>query len=596
MRALLLALTLTSSLYAAPPTPADAERFVRDADTQLRRLWVAQNRAEWAKQTNITAATERAAAKAGAAAMSWITRAIKSARRFDPLLHTLDPAVARQLKLLRLAGQPAPDSAAKAKQLAAVMTGMDAEYGKAKACVAGARCRDLGELDNLLTTSQDPKVLLEAWLGWHDAAGRTLRPMYPRFVALANEGARAIGFADVGEMWRSGYDMPPDEFQRTIEGLWEQVRPLYEALHCYTRRRLGEQYGAEVVSPTGPIPAHLLGNMWAQDWTALATRLEPQPGLARTDTTGALVEQRADAIWMVKLAERFFTSLGMEPLPSTFWERSMLTKPAGREVVCHASAWDVEINNDLRIKMCIKPNHSDLITVHHELGHNYYYNHYYREPVLFQQGANDGFHEAIGDTLALSVTPDYLRTVGLLPEGGGRDASLNQLMSSALDKVAFLPWGLLVDKWRWDVFAGRIPPERYTEHWWALRRQYQGVVPPVARADAGLFDPGAKYHVASNTPYARYFLATILQFQFHRALCKAKGHTGPLHACSIYGSAEAGKPFRELLRMGAKQPWQDALAVVTGGERAMDATALLDYFAPLRTWLDAQNEGQACGW
>ena len=604
---ILLVLTLSSPVGSARPpnkvTPTEAGAFVTKADAELRRLWVAQSKADWAKQTNITPETEAAAAAAGSAAMTWITSAIKKARRFESLLGTgrLAPEVERQLVLLRVAGQPAPDDAVKTQALAEVMAGMDAEFGKAKACDPAGRCRDLGELDELLSTvasqGADPAALETAWRQWHDTIGRTLAPMYPRFVELANEGARAIGYLDVGHMWRSGYDMTPDEFEATYRSLWEQVKPLYAALHCYVRRRLTERFGEVVVPKDRPIPAHLLGNMWAQDWTYLFPLLEPFPGRPRVDATPALVAQGYDAVRMVKLAETFFTSLGMDPLPKTFWERSMFVKPEGREVVCHASAWDVEYANDLRIKMCIEPNHSDLITIHHELGHNYYYNHYYTAPVLFQTGANDGFHEAIGDTLALSVTPAYLKQVGLLDSVPADDeGAVNQLMYLALDKVAFLPWGLLVDQWRWDVFSGRTGPADYTARWWELRRELQGVAPSGDRGTEGLFDPGAKYHVASNTPYARYFLSTILQFQFHRALCKARGHTGPLHTCSIYGSSEAGKPLREMLRLGASRPWQEALSVVAPGERAMDPGALLAYFAPLKRWLDAQNEGHRCGW
>ncbi|MEO8197964.1 MAG: M2 family metallopeptidase, partial [Thermoanaerobaculia bacterium] len=277
-----------------------------------------------------------------------------------------------------------------------------------------------------------------------------------------------------------------------------------------------------------------------------------------------------------------------------FWTRSMFLKPRDREVVCHASAWDVDQKDDLRIKMCIQVNEDDFSTIHHELGHNYYQRAYNDKTTLFLDSANDGFHEALGDTVALSVTPAYLQTLGLIDKEPPADADIALLLQKALDKVAFLPFGLIIDKWRWEVFSGEVSPEHYNQAWWDLKLKYQGVVPPAARSEAD-FDPGAKYHVPGNTPYMRYFLADVLQFQFQRALCQAAGEKGPLHRCSIYGSKVAGEKLAAMMAMGASKPWPDALEALTG-QRQMDASAILDYFAPLQTWLDSQNQGQVCGW
>jgi peptidyl-dipeptidase A len=580
------------------PTVEEARAFVQQMDADLRRLSVAQSLAEWAKQTDITDEHEQAAAKAGAEYSTYLTRAIKASRRFDPIMGELDPDTRRQIMLLRLNGQPAPDDPAQADELALVSTQMDAEYGKGKVCTgegAKQKCQTLADLEEIFTSSRDPKSLLAAWKGWHDTVGHIERPMYIRFVELANAGARGVGFKDVGEMWRSGYDMPPDAFIAETERLWGQVEPLYKQLHCYTRRKLSAKYGKDVVPPDGPIPAHLLGNMWAQEWTNIYPELEPYKGKPSPNVTKTLKAKKYTPEKMVKLAESFFTSLGFDPLPATFWERSMFVKPPGKEAVCHASAWDPNYNGDVRIKMCIKVNHEDLVTIHHELGHNYYQWYYRTLPMVYQSGAHDGFHEAIGDTLVLSVTPDYLKKVGLLTKvAKDPQAVIDYQLFVALDKVAFLPWGLLVDRWRWDVFAGKVGPDQYNQHWWDLRLKYQGVAPPVPRA-AEDFDPGAKYHVPGNTAYTRYFLSYILQFQFHRALCKKAGHQGPLHECSIYGSKEAGEAFKAMLAMGASKPWPDALEAMTG-ERQMDASAMLEYFAPLMAWLEEQNKGQQCGW
>ena len=397
----------------------------------------------------------------------------------------------------------------------------------------------------------------------------------------------------MGEVWRSRYDMSPADLEKEIDRLWGQVKPLYDALHCHVRAKLHEKYG-DKVPETGAIPAHVLGNMWAQDWANLYPMLEPYPGEASIDVTEALQKKGYDELKMVKAGEAFFVSMGLNPLPETFWERSMFVKPEGREVVCHASAWDVDYNNDLRIKMCIKINHEDFVTIHHELGHDYYYNNYYQMPVLFQAGAHDGFHEAIGDAIALSITPGYLKEVGLLDEISANEKGvINKQMQDALQKIAFLPFGKLIDQWRWDVFAGKIGPDRYNAGWWDLRERVQGIKAPNERTE-DQFDPGAKYHIPANVPYLRYFLAHILQFQFHKAMCEAAGHEGPLHTCSVYNNKEAGKKLQAMLAMGASKPWPDALEKLTG-TRQMDGSALIEYFKPLQTYLEQQNEGRTCG-
>jgi peptidyl-dipeptidase A len=421
-----------------------------------------------------------------------------------------------------------------------------------------------------------------------------MRPKYARMVELANQGARDAGFSDVGDMWRSGYDMPPAEFGAEMDRLWEQVRPLYVSLHAYVRWKLQEKYGKTLVPDDGPIPAQLLGNLWAQDWTNLYPLLAPANADPGYDLTAILKAKNASAVDMVHDAERFFTSLGFAPLPQTFWERSMFTRPRDRDVVCHASAWDIDYRDDVRVKVCLEQTADDFTTIHHELGHNFYQRAYKNQPPLFANGANDGFHEAIGDTIALSVTPAYLKEIGFIETVPPPSADIELLLKRALDKVAFLPFGLMIDKWRWEVFSGQIKSADYDKSWWEMKREYQGVAPPGPRSEAD-FDPGAKYHVAGNVPYMRYFIAAVLQYQFHRALCKEAGYAGPLDRCSIYGNKAAGAKLNKMLEMGASKPWPDELEVLTG-ERQMDATAILDYYAPLKKWLDQQNQGHHVGW
>ncbi len=573
------------------PTAEDATKFMDELEVDLLDLWIAHERAEWVKATHITYDTDLLAARANEAVMEFVGRKAEEAKQFEGL--TLDDVLKRKFDLFKLSlSLPAPSDDAQRKELAKIASEIQSIYGKGKYCPDGAKdkCRDLGELSATLGTSRDYDELLEAWQGWRTIS-IPMREKFVRFVDLANKGAKEMGFDDLGTLWKSRYDMPPDMFETELKRLWFQVEPLYRQLHCLIRTRLSEKYGADKVPAKGPIPAHLLGNMWSQEWANLFDLVTPEEATA-FDLTKVLVDKGLDEKAVVKQAEAFFVSLGLDPLPDTFWERSMFVKPKDREVVCHASAWDVDWKDDLRIKMCIKIDAEDFTTVHHELGHNYYQRAYKHQPALFTNSANDGFHEALGDVLALSVTPAYLVKIGYIDEEP--PDSLNPLMARALEKIAFLPFGLIVDKWRFDVFSGKVEPDAYNAHWWKLRKKYQGIVPPVERTEKD-FDPGAKYHVPANVPYTRYFLAAILQFQFHRALCKIAGHEGPLHTCSIYGNKEVGKRINDMMKMGVEKPWPEALKALTGEEK-MDATAIIDYFKPLFDWLKEQNKGVICGW
>jgi len=601
----------SSAPAGAAPTVDEAVAFVKEVDDNLRRLWVARDTANWVNETYITDDSEALAAANEEATAEYVGQAVHRAHRFDAIAAQLPADVARMLHLLTLTQTvPAPGDPARRAELATIESWMTSAYGKAQYCPPhdspllryrkadkGEKvepCLHLDELSDVLGKSRRPEELTEAWRGWYSSAA-PMKGKYARYVELANEGARDLGFADVGAMWRSRFDMSPADFEADVERLWSEVKPLYDELHCYVRARLQEQYGKARVPDHAPIPAELLGNLWAQDWGNLLDRVAPYPHEPSLDVSRKLASGHWDARRMVQQGERFFTSLGFDPLPATFWERSLLVRPRDRDVVCHASAWDVGWDGDLRVKMCIRPTEEDFVTIHHELGHDFYFQRYFRLPMLFQQGANDGFHEAIGDTMALSVTPQYLKGLGLLdavPQGDhGR---INQQMKMALDKIAFLPFGLLLDKWRWDVFAGKVAPADYESSWLALTEKYQGVRPPVARTPDD-FDPGAKFHVASSNTYVIYFLARIYQFQFHKALCAAAGYTGPLDQCSIHDDKAAGAKLMAMLALGQSKPWPDAMEAVGAGRKA-DAGPMLEYFEPLMRWLKEKNRGQSCGW
>ena len=573
-------------------TPEEARKFIDEAEQKLLVLGVDASRADWIKSTYITDDTEAISAKLDERSIAATVDYAKKSTRFDGL--KLDPVTARKIKLLKLSLTIAtPSDPKESEELTRITSGMEGTYGKGKYCPSGPEsCQDIEDLTKLFAESRDAQKLRDAWTGWH-AIARPMRRDFVRYVELANKGAKQLGFADNGAMWRSKYDMEPDAFAQELDRLWDQVRPLYVSLHAYVRSRLREKYG-ELVPAAGPIPAHLLGNIWAQSWENIYPLVAPPNADPGYDLTQLLTRRNTDWKAMVKYGESFFGSLGFDPLPETFWQRSLFLKPRDREVVCHASAWDVDAVDDLRLKMCIQITGEDFYTIHHELGHNFYQRAYSKQPPSFRDSANDGFHEAVGDTIALSITPEYLVKIGLLDKAPDTSKDIGLLLSRALDKIAFLPFGLVIDQWRWKVFSGQIPPDQYNQSWWQLRLKYQGIAPPVTRTEAD-FDPGAKYHVAANVPYMRYFLADILQFQFHRALSQAASCTGPLNRCSIFGNRAAGARLNAMLEMGQSRPWQEALEKIAG-TREMDASAIRDYFAPLQKWLDEQNRGKPVGW
>lgn len=589
----------TKAAVAAPAasaqvTAADAIAFITEAEAELAALSLEANRAEWIYSNFITEDTASLSATVNEKVTATSVRLATEAAKFANV--ELDAVNARKLNMLRSAiVLPSPMDPAKNAELAGIVAELNGLYGKGKYCLSDGRCLTQPELSALMAESRDPALLKEIWAGWRDIA-KPMRPLFEREVVLANEGARDLGYANLSELWRSQYDMAPDAFSGELDRLWGQVKPLYDSLHCYVRGELNEQYGDEVVPKTGPIPAHVLGNMWAQQWGTVYPLVAPKDADPGYDVTELLAAKGYDEHKMVEQAESFFTSLGFDKLPDTFWSRSLFVQPKDRDVVCHASAWDLDNEDDIRIKMCIQKTAEDFTVIHHELGHNFYQRAYKNQPFIFKNSANDGFHEAIGDTIALSITPKYLQQIGLLEQVPDASKDIGLLLRQALDKVAFLPFGLMIDQWRWKVFNGEITPQNYNQAWWDLRLKYQGVMAPVERTEAD-FDPGAKYHVPGNVPYTRYFLAHILQFQFHRSLCDIAGDKGPVHRCSIYGNQDAGTKLDQMLQMGASKPWPEALAVVTGS-KDMDASAVLDYFAPLKTWLDKENNdaGRTCGW
>ncbi len=616
----------TQGSATATSVDKDADAFVARVNKEIKATYPDLTAAQWLSSTYINDDSQRVAAKANERFLGQLNGWIKAAKQFEG--QKMSPESARAILLLKLStSMPPPSDPEKLAELTRIASKMEGDYGAGKSCTGtgdGKVCRDIGELSEVLAKNRDYQAQLDAWQGWHTIS-QPMRKDYVRFVELVNEGAKEMGFADAGEMWRSGYDMTPAEIAAETDRLWGQVKPLYEDLHCYTRTKLQTKYGpGKGAVSGGMLPAHLMGNMWQQDWGNLWDVLEPYQGAGSLDINSALqgweqsnlsatrakiagdatpeklvaAEREAQLLTAKKMTQRaedYYVSLGMPKLPESYWQKTQFIQPRDRDVVCHASAWDMTMDGDVRTKMCIKPSEEEFTTIYHELGHIYYYLAYNNQPPLFQTGAHDGFHEAIGDTIVLGMTPKYLQSIGLLDaQQQSNEALINAQMRMALAKVSFLPFGLMIDRWRWGVFDGSIKPDAYNKAWWELKAKYQGVAPLTARGEE-FFDPGAKYHVPGNTPYTRYFLSHILQFQFYKSLCDAAGHKGPLYECSFYGNKEAGQKYWAMLGKGSSQPWQKTMKELTGGEK-MDASAVLEYFAPLQTWLKQQNEGQSCGW
>ena len=594
----ILVLSSCSKEQPSALTESDVEAFLQRVELEDKTLGPIVSSAYWIGSNFITYDSQKVVADYGKRYQLLALERARQASAFDGVEVSAENR--RKLNLIKSSFvMPSPLDDELAGEISAISAELDAMYGSGQHCFADDDCYDLEAFENIIDNSRDPAELLKAWEGWRNI-GKPMKEMYLRMVEIGNQGANDLGYDGLTDLWFSQYDMPADEFLEETDRVWEELKPLYDALHCHVRDELSNYYGEDIVSKTGSLPAHVLGNMWGQSWSNIYDLVytPSSSSNSKIDLTSILKEKDIDEIEMVKIAENFFISLGFEPLSESFWERSLFVKPQDRNVVCHASAWDIDSEiNDLRIKMCIERNAEDFSVIHHELGHIFYYQAYSHLPDIFQSGANDGFHEAVGDLLTLSITPDYLKKIDMVSEEEARQANadpISLLMQQALDGVVSVPWTLMLDKWRAKVFTGETNPEELNNSWWELREFYQGIGAPADRG-ADAFDPGAKYHIPGNTPYTRYYLAKILQYQFHESLCTQMGFEGPLHECSIYDNELAGAKLRAMLALGQSQDWQTALEALTGA-RELSGKSMLNYYQPLKDWLDIQNAERTCGW
>jgi len=578
-------------------TKEDLDNFILEVEKEYKEEGPVISSASWISSNFITYDSQKVIADYGT---RYTLKSLETSRRAADFNNVdTSPEQKRMLNILKSSFvMPPPFDTDLAKELSEITTSLEAMYGNGEYCYEDGHCFDLEGFEAIIDKSRNPNQLLSAWRGWHEI-GKPMKPMYMRMVEIGNQGSKDLGYEGLSDLWFSKYDMPAQDFLNETDRVWEEVKPLYDALHCHARAKLNDYYGDDIVSKSGPLPVHLLGNMWGQSWSNIYDIIYTENSKSNSvDVTKIIEDKSLSEIEMVEYAEDFFISIGFEPLPDTFWERSLFVKPKDRAVVCHASAWNLDpANNDLRIKMCIEKNEEDFITIHHELGHIFYYQAYNHLPYLFQGGANDGFHEAFGDLLTLSITPDYLMNIGFISEDEAANAKqdpIGLLMKQALEGVVVVPWALMLDKWRSGVFNGEIDESNLNSSWWNLREYYQGISTSGERSEE-YFDPGAKYHIPGNTPYTRYYLARIMQYQFHEALCKEMGFEGPLHECSIYGNKVAGEKIISTMALGESQPWQDTFENLTGS-RKLSGKSILNYYAPLKDWLDDQNKDRTCGW
>ena len=596
---LILIIIVTSCAPSSEQTLSnqDLEEFLANVELENKKDGPVIYSASWISSNFITYDSQKVIADYGTKSTLKSLERSREAASFDGLDTSKENQ--RMLNILKSSFvMPPPLDEELASELSEITTSLEAMYGSGEYCFDGEECYDLEAFESIIDNSRDPKELLRAWEGWHEI-GKPMKPMYMRMVDIGNQGSVDLGYEGLSDLWFSKYDMPAEDFLDDTDRVWSEVKPLYDALHCHVRAKLNEHYGDEVISKTGPLPVHMLGNMWGQSWSNIYDLVyEEKSDSKYIDVTKIINEKSLSEIEMVEYAEDFFISMGFKPLPKTFWERSLFVKPRDRSVVCHASAWNLDpANNDLRIKMCIEKNEEDFITIHHELGHIFYYQAYNHIPTVFQAGANDGFHEAFGDLLTLSITPDYLVDIGFISEDDAEEAKqdpIGLLMKQALDGVVIVPWALMLDKWRSGVFDGEIDESNLNSSWWSLREEYQGINTSYERSE-NYFDPGAKYHIPGNTPYTRYYLASIMQYQFHEALCNLINYDGYLHECSIYGNKEAGDRIISTMAMGQSLPWQDAFENLTGS-RQLSGKSIMNYYAPLKEWLDEENKNRTCGW
>ncbi|XP_017853861.1 angiotensin-converting enzyme [Drosophila busckii] len=598
MKLLVLAFLATLALsQALVKEEIAAKEYLENLNKELALRTNVDTEAAWAYASNINDENEKKRNENAAELAKFLKEIAADTQKFNWRSYQSED-IKRQFKFLTKLGYAAL-SESDYKELLETLSSMESNYAKVKVCdFKDAKKCDLAlepEIEEIITKSRNPEELKYYWREFYDKAGTAVRPQFEKYIELNTKAAHLNNFTSGAEVWLDEYEDPT--FEKQLEAIFAEIRPLYEQVHGYVRYRLRQHYGNEVVSEKGPLPMHLLGNMWAQQWSDIADIVSPFPDKPLVDVSAEMIKQGYNPLKMFQMGDDFFTSMNLTKLPKDFWDKSIIEKPTdGRDLICHASAWDFYLQDDVRIKQCTTVTQSQFFTVHHELGHIQYFLQYQHLPFVYRTGANPGFHEAVGDVLSLSVsTPKHLEKVGLLKNyKQDEEQRINNLFLTALDKIVFLPFAFTMDKYRWSLFRGEVDKSKWNCAFWKLREEYSGIEPPVVRTEKD-FDAPAKYHVSADVEYLRYLVSFIIQFQFYKSACIKAGQYDPknpelpLDNCDIYGSAAAGKAFQNMLSMGASKPWPDALQAFNG-ERTMTGKAIAEYFEPLRVWLEAENK------
>ncbi len=580
---------------------SEVDTFLDESENTLGPLLIKSNLAQWTYAIDINNKNKKKAEKANIELQNQLTTILAKIQHIDKT--KLNESQLRILKRLSLANNiPTPPAYLDRTILNTNLSKLSSSYQQGHYCPPSSvqntsskqglktkpTCLNLREINYQLANESNAEILAELWLAWHEIT-KNMKVSFSQVVETANKAAQYKQYRDLSHYWQSKYETPARQHKHDFTQLWQQVKPLYKDLHCYVATQLQTHYKPPTMPKDNSIPIHLLGDLWAQSWLPVLPLIRPEAPTNSLQT--ALLDANYTPKKMVKTAEQFFISLGFSPLPLSFWHRSVFTKPKDTNSNCQASAWSIDGKEDLRLKMCININQDDFYTVHHELGHHFYQRSYQQQRLFFRDGAHDGFHEAVGDAIALSITPSYLNEIGLSSKTQPQDA-ISPLLEKALTTIPLIAYAYIADIWRWQVFGGEIEKKDWNKHWWNLRKQEQGIIAPHTRTEKYI-DALAKYHLANNIPYSKYFFAAILQFQIHQQLCLDIGHQGQLHKCSIYGNKKAGQRLKKLLEQGASLPWSEQLKQFNGQEK-MDGKALVNYFLPLHTWLKRKNEGQEC--
>lgn len=577
-----------ASVATTVVTQADAQAYLDSYAAEFQRLYYASAQAEWESNTRIVAGDSSNAVRTKAAneAYARFVGSVANIERIRGFLTQKDRLTTIQVRqfeamLYAAANQPQTVPDVVRRRIAAETQQTETLYGYT--FMVDGKAVTPNQIDSTLRSSKDIADRRAYWEA-SKAVGPTLKPGIMNLRDLRNQTVQALGYPDFFTYQVSDYSMTTDEMLQMTDNLLRQIRPLYRELHTWARYELAKRYAVPVPEQ---LPAHWLSNRWGQNWSDLVSPSDgPSPDDAFKGKT---------AEWVVRSSEDFYKSLGFSALPTSFYEKSSLyplPADASYKKNTHASAWHLDLENDLRSLMSVEPNAYWWETSHHELGHIYYYVSYTRPeiPLVLRSGANRAYHEAIGSLIGLASTQrPFLVGRGLVTASAGGDGR-TQLLREALNYIVFMPWSAgVMTRFEHELYARNLPADQWNARWWELARRYQGIVPPTARGEQ-FADGLTKTHINDDPgQYYDYALSFALLFQMHNHIAKNILNQDPRNT-NYYGNTGVGDFLRTLMAPGASRPWRDVLRETTGQE--LNANAMMEYFAPLYGWLQEQNRGR----